>query len=568
MMKRMRGLLANTAIGTRVLAGPFIGLILAIAALALTDQQFMQTQTALESTRTAAAERIAGIDSFLARVYQVHSDVARHLAFTESGIPDAKLAEIRETVEKNLALLTGQLAGFQVGASSMLDDVEAVAVQLDTYAKAAREMNKMALIDRLIAIPLATKVDEQFAALLSRVQGLQGRVRAQAEEVITHTRSQAELRRYRQWLLIAGLLAGMMGITILIGRSISRPLMQLANSMREVASGHLDGPLHCLDRRNEIGDMARGLEVFIANARAMDAMKAEQERQRVEAEEQKRRLLHEMADIFEHRVSEVMAEVSAGAGQMRGNAADMRERAVSATDKAAAVAAASQQMGCNIRTAAVSAEQLYAAIFSLSEQARQTFEMVRDAVVAVEDTNSHVAGLTSSADKIGQIVQLINAIASQTNLLALNATIEAARAGEAGKGFAVVASEVKQLSNQIARATDDITRQINDMQGVTESAITAIRQVSENVMAIDHVVTEIAEAMDHHSTATMEIARNVAEAAEGTEAVSVSIIDVSHSAEATDVAAGEVLVAAEQLDRHADVLTEEVQRFIGHLRQG
>ena len=209
-----------------------------------------------------------------------------------------------------------------------------------------------------------------------------------------------------------------------------------------------------------------------------------------------------------------------------------------------------------------------ASIAEIGAQVRRSFDMVRGAVRAVEETNGHVVGLSDAAHRIGEIVGLINSIAAQTNLLALNATIEAARAGEAGKGFAVVASEVKNLANQTAKATEDIGTQIAAMQQVTGAAVTAIRGVGETVVGIDEIVGSIAGAMEQQAAATGEITRNVQEAAAGTAEVSRTIATVSTSAGETGTAAGEVLRAAELLDGQAVTLSREVKNFIGRLRAG
>jgi methyl-accepting chemotaxis protein len=205
-------------------------------------------------------------------------------------------------------------------------------------------------------------------------------------------------------------------------------------------------------------------------------------------------------------------------------------------------------------------------IADIGQQVRRSFEVVRQAVQAVESTNGHVLGLSEAAERIGEIVQLINSIASQTNLLALNATIEAARAGEAGKGFAVVASEVKILSNQIAKATDDISAQIAGMQQATGAAVGAIRGVGQTVVTIDEIVGGIATGMEQQASATQEIARNVHQAALGTQEVATNIADVSAAAGDTSECAGRVLDAAERLDAEARELKQQVKGFIDRLR--
>jgi methyl-accepting chemotaxis protein len=183
-------------------------------------------------------------------------------------------------------------------------------------------------------------------------------------------------------------------------------------------------------------------------------------------------------------------------------------------------------------------------------------------------TNATVSGLQDAAQKIGEVVQLINDIAAQTNLLALNATIEAARAGDAGKGFAVVASEVKNLANQTAKATEDIQSQVGQMQSVTGNTVDAIKNITGTIRRMSEIATTIASAVEEQGAATREIARNIQEAARGTQEVSSNIGGVVQAADETGRGAGQTLDAARSLNQHADRLGHEVESFIGTIRRG
>ncbi|HYD30695.1 MAG TPA: methyl-accepting chemotaxis protein [Azospirillaceae bacterium] len=563
------GVLHNTSIGARVFIGPFLGFALTVAALVLADRQAETAATSIDTVHEAASRRVGKIDELLAGSAKIHSDVSRHLALVDSGVEEAKLATIRDQVDSDLGRLADVLANLETAADPAEPQALAdIADKLERYAKSARNMNRMATMDRLIAIPLMADVDTQFTALLGRIQTTQADIQAAAARAAHEARLAAAAARTRMWLVIAGLLAVMMIGTLSIARSISSPLKRLTATMRDLSHGRLDVAVQGMSLRNEIGEMAQALHVFQENARAVEQLKADQERQRAEAETAKHRTIHELADQLEARVSEVVVHVTSGASQVRANAETMLTHAKAANDQAATVAAASQQMGANVTAAASSAEELYTSILSLTERARQSFDTVREAVTAVENTNSHVGGLSEAAGRIGEIVKLISDIASQTNLLALNATIEAARAGDAGKGFAVVASEVKNLASQTAKATEDIAAQIRGMQQATEAAVGAIQAVGGAVMAIDRTVGSIAEAMEEQSQATLEIARNVSEAATGTSEVSHNIQDVSEVAHETGAAATEVLQAAELLDGQATTLNNEMKSFIGRLRHG
>ena len=562
--------LSGLSVAGRVFAAPLMGIVLTVAALVLADRESERALGAVDGIHGEAAERLGRIDRLVAIAYVIHSDVSRHLALSGSGIEEAKLQAMRDAIATNLGKARTAIAELRAlplaeAERAMLDEVSA---RLGAYAKAVDEMNQMAAIDRLIGIPMMAHTDAQFAALTAKVMETQAAIGRSTAAATQATRDATAAARRDFALVMGGLLLAMMAAGLLLARSITRPLQQLSHTTTDLAAGRLDGMVEGGWMRNEIGAMARALQVFQTNAREVERLTADQQRQKAEAEAEKHRAIQELADLFEARVSEVVQQVGAGAHQVRSNAAGMLERADSATRQAATVAAASAQAGSSVQTAAAATEEMSASIAEIGAQVRRSFDMVRGAVRAVEETNGHVVGLSDAAHRIGEIVGLINSIAAQTNLLALNATIEAARAGEAGKGFAVVASEVKNLANQTAKATEDIGTQIAAMQQVTGAAVTAIRGVGETVVGIDEIVGSIAGAMEQQAAATGEITRNVQEAAAGTNDVSRTIATVSASAGETGTAAGEVLRAAELLDGQAVTLSREVKHFIGRLRAG
>ena len=230
--------------------------------------------------------------------------------------------------------------------------------------------------------------------------------------------------------------------------------------------------------------------------------------------------------------------------------------------------AAAEQASVNVQTVASATEELSASIGEISRQVTESTRIASGAVEEANRTNGTVAGLQEAAQKIGEVVQLINNIASQTNLLALNATIEAARAGDAGKGFAVVASEVKNLANQTAKATEDIQNQVGQMQSVTGHTVEAIRSITGTITRMSEIATAIASAVEEQGAATQEISRNVQEASRGTAEVSGSIQGVVAIARDTGGGAGETLAAANSLGTAAENLSVEVDRFIGTIRRG
>ncbi|WP_445376367.1 methyl-accepting chemotaxis protein [Niveispirillum fermenti] len=348
--------------------------------------------------------------------------------------------------------------------------------------------------------------------------------------------------------------------------TITRPLGAVTDAMDKVARGDLALSVPGLDRGDEVGRLATGLEQFRQNALESRRMREQMEEAEKQAAADRRRALHQMADQFESSVSSVVSQVASAATQLQGNARDLSGMAETTRNQTGMVAASTGQTSANVQTVAASAEEMTGSIGEITRQVGSAATISRTATERAEETNRTIQALASEANAIGTVVQLIADIASQTNLLALNATIEAARAGEAGKGFAVVASEVKSLATQTAKATDDIASRIASMQQATNSAVSATVEVTHTIGEINEIATAIAAAVEQQDAATREIARNVQQAAVGTQEIATNISVVDETAQNTGQAANQLLGAAGELSREADRLRVEVDRFLAEVR--
>jgi len=426
----------------------------------------------------------------------------------------------------------------------------------------------------------ASAYDKEFGALVAATENQRaastamakaaGAVSDQVARLVAMQRDDRESGRARagMFIMIGAVVALGLGVALawVIDRAITVPLHAMTGAMDRLAEGDLSVDIPGSDRKDELRHMAEALTVFKENALEMRRMEEEREVMRRQIDADRRRTMNEFANGFEQAVSGVVQTLTDAAGHMAQDAQEMSSDAALTSAKSSAVASASEHATANVQTVAAAAEELSASIAEISRQLTASSQAAVDAAGKAQKTNTTVEGLAEAAQRIGQVVVLIGEIAEQTNLLALNATIEAARAGEAGKGFAVVATEVKNLAGQTAKATDEITAQIAQIQAATGETVDAIRSISDAVGTISHTVTGIAEAMEQQGSATREIAANVHQAAAGTQEVMRNIAEVTTAAGKTGTAADAVLRASRELATQADRLRGEVRGFLDKVR--
>jgi methyl-accepting chemotaxis protein len=436
-------------------------------------------------------------DKYIVEMKKRGTEFSQALA-AETAIPEDQKAEIAQKMDR-------YQTGFQTVATAVL---------------AVNAQNKALGNTYSHAEPIVEKIALNAAKSLHR---------AESERDETH----AQIEQYQLIVTIFGVLLGLIA-TFAVARSIYRPLLDLEMVMKRLSEDDLSLAIPHTKRSDEIGFMARAVEVFKHNAIETTDLRLAQERQREEAETQKRKVIQSMVQTIDNETAHAAIQVAGKAdvvsvevGNMAAAAKDMN-RLVSQVHDAVGTAAHSAQ------AVAAATEELSSSIGEISSQVTSANRVSQSAVNAATEAQETIGQLSDVVRQISEVVGLINDIASQTNLLALNATIEAARAGEAGRGFAVVANEVKNLSNQTAKATEEVTKQINEIQSRTKAAVHAVAQIADSIREVDGISSSIAAAIEQQVASTSEIARNVSETTQMTGQIADHINVVSERARASE----------------------------------
>lgn len=386
-------------------------------------------------------------------------------------------------------------------------------------------------------------------------------------ETAAHARLDAVDAMLR-WILIAvtaGALLVTLLLSFLVGRSISRPLSRLREAMAVLSKGDYEQPIPAVDRRDEIGDMARTVLIFRNNG--VDRLRLEQE-QRAAAGERDLRVarVDQLIGQFEAAIGIALRDLRGASDRLDATAEALDTAAVSVASEADVAGRAVSNSFENVTTVAAATEELAASINEIASQAANSTEVAVSAVHQATRASQTMSALAESAGRIGQVVGLIQAIAEQTNLLALNATIEAARAGEAGKGFAVVAAEVKTLANQTSRATDDIAGHIHAIQGACRETVSAIDEVNQIIGQMSTIAASVSQSVDMQNAAVQSIAESIAAATGSAKESAESMERVERVADETKQTSADAKEVAVRLTQQAEELDHEVRRFLSDVR--
>ena len=557
----------------------------AFVKLAALSQRLKANLTALEEAISERNELRAQIDSLLDALHRQHGAIVERLLQLPNS---AQAMEVAAQTHLLVSLISeGSIVREPAAFKPMQDRLKAATQALNNAAAALAVTdvkNAVAQITRLgqgVESVFARRARELF--ITTRVDGtidenvaIQRELDAAVATLVKDAETgmergtaalTADLDRSRRLLLIVAVISSLaaVGIGLLyVQRRLVRRLIAIGSAMRHLSSGDLAVRVPALADRDEIGEMARSLEVFRAGEMERRRL-AERERADQVAQRERASVIDGIIGQFRAAVTGIIRTVSDNVSRMEATARSLSTIAHEADNQAHAVSVSSEATSTRVRAVAAAADELGASICEINEQAGQAQDVVRRATEITRSADQLVGHLSDGADRIGNVVKLIRNIAEQTNLLALNATIEAARAGEAGRGFAVVAAEVKALASQTAAATEDITTQVEAIQSSTNHAVGAIRSISEVMQDIGRFTETIAGAVEQQSTSTQKIASNVQQVAAASKELSSNMVVVTTAIDETNRSASAVLGASDALSAQANALEHTVETFLEHV---
>ncbi len=472
---------------------------------------------------------------------------------------DFQLREAKANADlhaKEMERLKGLLAGARLPDARRAELVELANSYADTFGLLVSTIG-----ERNVKIAelegSATQIDPVLAKLREAENAA---ATAAGERIQTQLDNVAKLL----WVTIALTLALVTLASMLIGRSIAGPIRNLTGQMERLGQGETDIAVE-VEGRNEIAEMGRSLLIFRDNLVAQRRLEAESAAaQQAQVERAKR--IADLTSEFQAGVGDILDSTARAAGEMEATARSLTQISSTARELSINAAAGANEASTNVQTVASAADELTASIREISRQVAVSSESAGRTTTLATDSEGRVRELDEVAQRIGDVVKLINSIASQTNLLALNATIEAARAGDAGRGFAVVANEVKALAAQTAKATEEIGAQIAAIQERTSGVVGAMSEIGSAIRGISEMTASVASAIEEQTAATQEIGRNVEQAAAGVEETNRAIAGVRNASDETGMASGGVLEASTQVAAQAEALGKRVRSFLEAVR--
>lgn len=557
--------LSDVSTGLKVLIAPVVAVSVfgMLAVLCYRLYSDIQDSGARVAAATTVQREVAQATSDF---HKGLSTFYRAITWTYSKVEQKLIDEELKSGLKSIDEIQGELGAVQTGDAEAMQIIGDVKPALQKFHASLDFVAAALAADPFVASMMMSDVNVRAREIEAALTKLSGLTLKRMEDV--KVASDAETRSAVRLFAIVGIVAMLVSLLLafLIGRLITRPIVQITGAMRQLADGDLDVEVAGADRRDEIGAMASAMTVFKDNARRVAQLREEQDVQEREAARLRRAELDALATNFEGSVKGLVGLVASSATTMQRLSHDLKITATDSTDQATNVTTLALESASSVTSVANAAEELAGSISEITVRTNQSATAAQSAADRGRSTVAIAQGLTTASDRIGEVVGVIQSIAAQTNLLALNATIEAARAGEAGRGFAVVAHEVKQLSIETTRATGDIREQITSLQAATTEVLAAIELIGNEISDVYSHAASIAIAVEEQRAVVDEISRSASSVAQSTQIVSQEIASVREGAETTATAAQRTHEVSSELGQQAHRLEEDVANFLRTVR--
>lgn len=564
----MFGWIRNVGLSWKVQFAPALLVFVLIGVGVYALMALRSNQAAVDALFSGPVRQSELANDLTATAWISYAKLYRLAATASNEQDEKKIAAFAKEASVSAAKISDALKAVEAAQGrSKPAKLEKLNAAVSGYLKQSKNAIEMADGDAGSALLFIKGAERNFIEIAKLTDDLITRSSDSKDREIA--RAGMRLDRQQLMLTLVLLIVAFSGIvaSFLIGRSISRPVVAMSKALHELAVGNFDVHLPGLTRGDEVGQMARAIQDFKAQAIA------KAERETSEREEKNRELaltrraeLHNLAESFETAVGNIIEKVGTASGELESSAVILTKSSSATQELSTVVAGASEETSSNVQSVAAATEEMASSVGEIGRQVTESNRIAKEAVNQAEKTDARIAELSLAAGRIGDVTQLITTIAEQTNLLALNATIEAARAGEAGRGFAVVAQEVKALAAQTAKATSEISTQIAGMQTATQDSVLAIKEISGTIGRVSEIAAAIAAAIEEQDAATHEISRSVQQAAVGSSQVASSIADVNRRAGDTGSASAQVLSSAQLLSDENKRLKAEVVKFLATVR--
>lgn len=553
------GILNNIRLKTKLFA---VVTFLILVSVTISITVYVETRNLVQSTNAAqvASDRIGVTRNAMMEILSY----ARAVEFLPLELESEQRKEFEAAAAQHHARIVNLFSSIRPAVEAGRIDLKNAQGHLAKYVKETHEPTQALARDR--QYDQAGKVAFQGASDIGQMLHFMERIEArnlkwQADAIAKVREDQDTLLNAIIFIAGSGCLLGLLAAFTTIVLGVTQPLMRLIHAMQSLAAGRADKEVEGAERKDEIGMMAKTVAVFRENALERARLETEMRRER-DMEKARQIRIDELITEFRGSIGEIRQMLDGQLGTLQSSASTLGRIAEEASQGANVAGSATSESSENVAHVANAAGELTAASREISTQVHKASESVTEAMVVAQKADQDVSSLATLAERIGAIVVLISSIAEQTNMLALNATIEAARAGEAGRSFAVVASEVKTLAGQTAKATDEISAQVQAIQQATQQAVTSIRTITNQVSEIQGRTTAIAAAVEEQEASTLEISRAIALASEGSEQVAGSVSTMVQSVEQTNAEAGQLRSISDLIADVSGNLTQIVDGFL------